>query len=337
MMIKHFSSFTPEDIGESIEAFLKQLNGPSYIVINGQDNTRARVFVTLLHGNEPSGVMALYRWIKENRKPAVRIICIIASVETALQAPLFHYRTLPGRRDLNRCFKPPFDDEQGQLAEAILNIIHQYQPEAVIDMHNTSGSGPAFGVATHQDRDHEALTSPFSKRLIITHLKLGALMDISENYFPTVTIEAGGRLDQDAHDSAWKGLVYFFTENDILKKGKDKWQMELLIEPIRIELAKGISLSYAKTSNIEFDVTLKHDIDNLNFQVVDTDTQLGWVNHDGLDNFVIQDYKHQTTAKDWLRIDNNKLYPADNITIFMITPNPVIAIDDCLFYMAKAT
>ncbi len=335
-MITHFTDFDADDIGENIEAFLRRLKGPSYIVINGEDNSRTRIFVTLLHGNEPSGVMALYHWLKSKRIPTVRILCIVASVKTALQPPLFHYRHLPGQRDLNRCFKPPFEDEQGLLAKEILNLIHQYKPEAIIDMHNTSGSGPSFGVATYQNKNHEALTSLFSKKLIITHLTLGALMDISKDGLPTVTIEVGGRLDQEAHDIAQRGLDYFFTQKDILKTTKDKQEMELLIEPVRIKLASGVSLSYAETPNTEFDVTLQYNIDKLNFKTVNPNTQLGWVNHNGLENFIIQDCKNNTYITDWLKIKDGKLHSADDLTIFMITPNPVIAIADCLFYAVKA-
>lgn len=319
----------------SVEEFLNKLNGPRYIILDGVDNSRTRVFVTLLHGNEPSGVMALLRWLKEGRQTSVRIVCILASVKTALKAPLFHYRTLPGVRDLNRCFQAPFEDAQGQLALAILELIHHYRPEAVIDMHNTSGTGPAFGVATHDDKHHHALTLPFSNKLVITHLKLGALMDISEEHYPTVTIEAGGRLDQSAHEVAWKGLEYYFTQTDILKNNQSSQSVNLIIEPIRMEVRKGTSLAYASTSNTEFDVTLINTIDQLNFSVITSQTQLGWINRGGLDNFVIGDCKEQSTPKDWLRLEQGKLYPNTRVLFFMITTNPVIAIEDCLFYGVK--
>ncbi|MFT6386985.1 MAG: putative deacylase [Cellvibrionaceae bacterium] len=332
------SQFNPYEVdlaNVTVEAFLNKLNGPSYIVLNGADNSRTRVFVTLLHGNEPSGVMALLRWLKEGRRTSVRIVCILASVKTALQAPLFYYRTLPGVRDLNRCFQSPFEDSQGQLAKAILELIHHYRPEAVIDMHNTSGTGPAFGVATHDDKHHHALTLPFSDKLVITHLKLGALMDISEDHYPTVTIEVGGRLDQGAHEVAWKGLHHYFTKIDILKKTQNNKTVKLIVEPIRLEIRKGASLAYANTPNTEFDVTLIDTIDQLNFSVINAQTQLGWVNRGDLNNFVVNDCKQHSTAKDWLRLHQGKLYPKTDAQFFMITTNPVIAIDDCLFYGVK--
>lgn len=83
------------EIGADVEAFLRYLGGPASIFLEGPDNSRTRAFVTLLHGNEPSGVMALFRWLKSGRQPAVNTLCIVASVGTALATPLFSQRILP--------------------------------------------------------------------------------------------------------------------------------------------------------------------------------------------------------------------------------------------------
>ena len=336
-LLKVLENPRPDEIGSSVEEFLYLLGEPSCIVLDGKDNSRTRAVVTLLHGNEPSGAMAIFRWIKSEKTPEVRIICILASVTTALYPPLFHYRVLPGSRDLNRCFQPPYEDEAGELAESILHTLECYEPEAVVDIHNTSGSGPAFGVATHHAANHSALVSLFTNKLMITHLNLGALMDISGTPYstmtiPTVTIEAGGRLDKEAHDSAWSGLVRFFCEDQVLTRPENTKPLDIFMEPVRIELKQGVSLSYAKTPNTEFDVTLLENIEYLNFKPVTQDQHLGWVNRGGLENFIVQDVSNGSTASDWLQIKNNKLYPCTDSIFFMITNNPVIAIDDCLFY-----
>ena len=163
------------DIGDNVEAFLRSLEGPTCFFLEGEDDSRTRALVTLLHGNEPSGAMAVFRWLKSCQRPAVNIVVIVASVAAALEFPVFSHRMLPRARDLNRCFRPPFDDAQGALAEEILEILHMHHPEAVIDMHNTSGSGPSFGVCTHMDHQHDALVSLFTQRLIVSNLGLGAL------------------------------------------------------------------------------------------------------------------------------------------------------------------
>ena len=162
-----------DQLGNNVGEFLRWMDGPTCFLLEGQDTGRTRALVTLLHGNEPSGTMALHRWLRSGRKPAVNIVCIVASVGAALEAPLFSHRMLPRARDLNRCFKPPFEDAQGVLAEEILELLKLHKPEAVVDMHNTSGSGPSFGVCTHMDRQHDALVSLFTQRMIVSDLGLG--------------------------------------------------------------------------------------------------------------------------------------------------------------------
>jgi len=47
-------------IGNSLEDFLQRLDGPACIFLDGEDETRTRALVTLLHGNEPSGAKAVF-------------------------------------------------------------------------------------------------------------------------------------------------------------------------------------------------------------------------------------------------------------------------------------
>jgi Succinylglutamate desuccinylase / Aspartoacylase family len=321
-------------IGHNVEQFLQVLDGPACIFLDGENTAQTRAFVTLLHGNEPSGAMALFRWLKSARRPAVNIVCIVASVPAALEAPLFSYRTLPGARDLNRCFRPPFDDGQGQLAEEILEILKMHHPEAVVDMHNTSGSGPSFGVCTHMDRQHDALVSIFTQRLIISNLGLGALMDISEHSYPTVTVEVGGRLDEDAHQLAYDGLCRYFTAARVLAQDDTDWGLELLRDPIRLEINDTVSLSYGEQPGDE-QITLMPDIEHYNFGSVSRDTQLGWATGDVRKLFSALDASGRCAVGRLVRLEQGKLYPAQNLKLFMVTNNATIAKSDCLFYAVE--
>ena len=47
--------------GNNVEEFLRALGGPACLFLRGQDRSRTRALVTLLHGNEPSGAIALHR------------------------------------------------------------------------------------------------------------------------------------------------------------------------------------------------------------------------------------------------------------------------------------
>jgi len=185
----------PETIPTDFLDFLRQLGAPTLIRIDGADRSRCRAMATLLHGNEPSGARALHRWLLDPRQPRVDQICLVAAVRTALHEEPFKHRFMPGERDLNRCFRAPFDDAPGRIAGEFLHLLQRYQPECLVDIHNTSGMSPAFGVAAHENAVHEALVSRFCQRLVITDLNLGALMEISGAPCPAVTVECGGARD----------------------------------------------------------------------------------------------------------------------------------------------
>ncbi len=333
---KHLDNPAAADIADTVEDFLQQLAGPTMITIEGEDSSRTRALVTLLHGNEPSGLKAIHRWIKSGEKPAVNLLCIIASVKASLTEPLFFHRMLPDKRDLNRCFKKPYDDEPGQLALDILKILKSFEPEAVVDMHNTSGSGPSFGVVTHMDDRHDALVSLFTQRLIVTDIRLGALMEISEHLFPTVTVECGGRLDDEAHEIAWEGINRYFTEADILMPQASDWGLELLQNPARLELQERCTLCYAEENKPEYDLVLKPDIENLNFGVIEAGSFLGWVNHHNVaDLFSSKNSKQQCLLNEMIMINDGRLEAKQKLKLFMVTTNPKIAKMDCLFYAVK--
>lgn len=322
----------PDQLGDSAERFIERYASPLCVFLEGEDPSRTRAFVTLSHGNEPSGLLALFRWLKSGRKPAVNVVCIVASVAAALEEPRFTHRMLPRARDLNRCFRPPFDDAQGALAQEMLEILKMHHPEAVVDMHNTSGSGPAFGVCTFEDRQHDALVSLFTRRLIISNLDLGALMDISEYSYPTVTVEVGGREDDAAHELAWEGLCRYFEATDVFAIPDVDWGLELLHNPIRLELCDNVTLTYDEAPQVNYDVTLRKDIEHHNFGTISPDTALGWAEGPITRLFSAQDMGGRCALAQIVRLEDGLLYPARPLKLFMITTNATIAESDCLFY-----
>ncbi len=269
---------SPEEIGQSTLEFLKRLPGPTHIHVEGQDPTRCRAVTTLLHGNEPSGLHAVFTLLRLQIRPVVDIHYFIPSVDAARQAPCFVYRMLPHQKDLNRCFGKPFgDSKQDKLAADLIAKLERYRPECVIDIHNTSGSGPSFGVTTFMDARHDALVSLFTHRMIVTDLKLGALMEISETLMPTVTIECGGAQDPESDKMASDGLLKYVTYPDVLNQENLDISLEFFHNPLRLELRENRDIAFGDHSLLEIGITLLPDIENHNFGYVEPDTLLGFV------------------------------------------------------------
>lgn len=328
----------PESLPATLEEFISGVGKPICIYQSGQDSSRTRAVVTLLHGNEPSGSRAFYRWLLSGEKPKVNVVTVIASVEAALVEPIYGNRVYPGKRDLNRCFGDKVvTDDRSAMARAIISLLQHYQPEAVIDIHNTSGTGPAFGVSITRDKDHEALTSLFTDRLITTDLRLGALMEISEYVCPTVTIECGGREDDSADRIAFEGLQRYLTLDSVFTLAEADWGLELLNNPVRVELQTEAFLTYAEQPSDKVDLTLRPDVEHFNFGVIEPNTPLGWTKEKSLAGVLraINSVDHDVLDQ-LLYLDGLQLKVKQPLKLFMITSNPDIAKMDCLFYAVKS-
>lgn len=332
-MIKHWLAPRPHDIAPTIDGFLEQLGGPTWIEMPGRDRNRRRVLSTLLHGNEPSGLRALHHILQQGLEPAVDMHCFIGSVMAALEPPLFSHRHLPGVRDLNRCFTPPFVDEPGEVALAVLTQLAELKPEGLIDLHNTSGSGPAFGVAIREDWTHDALVAFFCHRLVITDIRLGALMEYSEQAVPTVTVECGGAYDAEADAVALRGMENFWLVDDLFEESqRQPPPMQLLRHPLRLELAPDATIGYGETYRSGDDLTLPFDVEGYNFRTIETGERLGWLGEEGLAALRVRGGNNQYSVSDYFQAEQRELKARMPMTMFMITTDPDIARSDCIGY-----
>ncbi len=320
------------DIGETIEEFLEQLEGPTWIYIPGRDHQRCRVVSTLLHGNEPSGLHAIHQWLLSDEIPATDLYCFIGSPATARATPGFHYRMLPGHRDLNRCFRPPFSDMEGQVAADLLHRISAVNPEAVIDIHNTSGPGPSFAIATNKRIEHRAIAGLFTPRLILTELRLGALMEFDTEPFTITTIECGGAHDPQAHALAWEGFKRFAKTEDLFAESQ-YIEIDLYSNPVRVELARDYDLAFAYEPVEGVDLILHSDIERYNFNIAASGTKLGWLGPSEMSCLVARDAHGNDHSQHYFEMKDNEILARQNIKLFMVTKNIDIARSDCLFYV----
>jgi predicted deacylase len=168
----------PAALPRDVDAFLDGLPGPTLLRLAGRDRGRVRVVAGTLHGNEPSGVRAIHHALR-TVVPAVDVLFFVGAVEAARAEPRFGRRMLPGRRDLNRCFRPPHhgDGEDGRVAEAVLAQVRAAHPEAVVDLHNNTGHNPAYAIGTAVDGPRLALGALFAERFVCSSVRLGTFVE----------------------------------------------------------------------------------------------------------------------------------------------------------------
>ncbi len=322
-----------EEIGETPEAFLRWLGGPTAVVIPGRDRSRCRGLVTLLHGNEPSSLIGLHAWLRQEPTPATDVLVVIASVEAALHPPGFAHRMLPGRRDLNRCFVASSDDIDGRVAAAIVAAIREHRCESVVDVHNNSGHNPPYGVITVIDADRAGLVALFADRCVHTEIALGTLLEATVD-LPTVSIECGRSGDPAADAVALAGIVRY-TGRERLDDPKPTGTMMIYDRPIRVCVADGVELAFAEERVEGVDVTFTPDVDAHNFGLVPKGTLLGWVRDGAPYPFVATDSDGNDQTGTTFVIEGGELRAAREFVPIMMTTTPRIAKVDCLCYLVS--
>ena len=266
--------------------------------ISGKDQGKCRVFTALLHGNEPSGIIAMHRYLTEilpEDQPTTNLRFIICSVEAAASKPLFSHRFINGGIDINRCFGkgPSFEcqDEEHkgyyQRASLIEQAIREVNPEMVIDLHNSSSSGPTFAISSVVTTETLSLASLFCQTLILSDLSMGSIME--QNFdCPFITIECGGCKDEQAHEIAFSGISQVAQCGSIGYIHQEK-PVEVIYRPLRLQLKQDVALSYAQHDEGYSGVTLKDNIECFNFGSAHQDDMIGWIDGNGLDNLQLID------------------------------------------------
>jgi len=319
--------------------FLRALGGPAWIPVAGRDRSRCRVVSTLLHGNEPSGARAVHAWLRSGAVPAVDTRFFIGSVAAALEPPAFSRRVRFGQRDLNRCFLPPFQGREGALARTVLERIRIRRPEALIDLHNTTGHTPAYGVGPRSDPARLALAALFATRYVESDLQLGALIEAVADELPAVVIECGMTGDAGPDRIARDGLTRFLAADDVGPGGdagtSSPDAIAVVADPVRVCLQPGLTIRYGDTPDADADLTVDVAIDRHNFERVAPGEPIGWVRPGAVWPFVATRADGAEVSRDLFHVREGRVEASASFVPIMVTTSPEIAVQDCIFYAAS--
>jgi len=326
-----------EEVPANVLAFLRMLGGPTLIRLGGRDSTRTRVVTTLLHGNEPSGVRAVVRYLRSDRVPATDVVFFVGAVRTALAEPAFGHRALPGRLDANRVWAAPWDTPEREVARAVLGAIRATEPECLVDLHNNTGHNPAYGVAFGIGAAELALVALFADRVVHTPIELRTIVEATHDAFPSVTIECGRAGDPVADTAAFEGLCRLLDRAEIGSNAADR-DIEVLGAPVRVCLAPEIDLAFADSVDACAALTISRDIDRHNFERLAAGSPIGWLEAwDPASRWPLEATggAGEECSRALFEIEEGVLRTRRDFIPIMMTTNREIARNDCLFYAVQ--
>jgi hypothetical protein len=335
-LLRHLEAPPASTVPVDHVAFLRSLGGPAAIRLRGRDRTRCRVVVTLMHGNEPSGLIAVHGRLRDGRQPATDTLVVLGAVEAAMAEPHLSNRALPDGTDLNRCFGPAVRSGPSRdLALSILETVRGVGPEALIDVHNNTGHNPPYCVAPRIGDAERQLAGFFGDLLVHYNLRIGALAEETLDLCPTVVIAAGRAGDPASDRAARRGLDAFLDTDALFEPGSDVPQLDVFQHPVRVEVATGVRLAYGHKPEPGAQLTIARDVDRHNFELLPPGTEIGWLAPEapwplvacGADG---ADRSHELFARDGARLVVRR-----SMVPIMMTTDPKIAHSDCLFYAVE--
>ena len=319
------------------EAFLRLLAGSCFIRQRGRDSSRLRLVSTLLHGNEPSGLRAVQRWLRSGRQPEVDVLFFFGAVETALGPPLFDRRVRPGGSDMNRCWLPPFanTNAEARIAHEALRLMRESGAESLVDIHNNTGNNPAYGVGPVPGAAELNLVALFGRRFVHSPLRLGTLVEATCEDFPSVTVECGRSGDPAADEIAFEGITRYLEADEHETRRIVVERMSVLTDPIRVCVARNVSLAFGDGPIEDVDFTVALDVDRHNFEQMSAGLPIGWLGDRGVWPVEALDEAQRDRSREFFELRNGHLVTRRPLIPIMMTTNRANALADCLFYVVQ--
>jgi hypothetical protein len=264
------------------------------------------------------------------------MLFFVGAVDAARAVPRFSHRFLPGRRDLNRCFRAPWEGADGAVGRSALAALSARPVELAVDLHNNTGRNPSYAIGAAADEPHLALSALFTTRFIRSELKLGSFAEAMGTYCPSVTIECGQANDPAADETAWRGLACLLRLDRLDPAVLTLQPMIIFSSPLRVELSRGATLAFGAAPHPGVDLTLDPDIDRHNFQCLAPGTCIGFVRPGASWPVVVRDASGVHHARSLFAIDDRgALVVREALVPIMMTTNPTAAASDCLFYAVQ--
>jgi hypothetical protein len=238
---------------------------------------------------------------------------------------------LPGARDLNRCFRPPFTGAEGALAAAILAALRAARPEALVDLHNNTGHNPAYGVGAVLDAARLNLTALFATRFVHSTLRLGALTEATAD-LGAVTIECGRAGDPAADAAARAGLERFLGVESLALAAAPPPDTTVLVDPVRVAVRPGLRIAFGERPIAGVDLTLRGDVDRHNFEPLLPGVPIGWLAEDAPWPLDARGADDEDVSRDYFVTAGRLLLTRRALVPIMMTTTVEAALADCLFY-----
>lgn len=307
------------------------LAGPTIIHLPGKQ--AAPLFISvLLHGNEPTGFMAVQSLLKKYTECELpRAMSLFIGNVAAAERQL---RRLDGQPDFNRIW-PGTEHEacpETEMAQAVTEIMRRRQVFASVDLHNNTGLNPHYACINRLDKRYLQLASLFGRLVVyFTHPK-GVQSAAFAQFCPAVTLECGRPGQQHGIDHALEFLESCLRLNEFPEQPVHPCDIDLFHTVAQVKVADKVNFSFHE---IEADLLLNDDIERMNFTEINPGTVLGTTRGGIGIPLIAEDAKGNNVTETFFRLRNSDLQIIRPAMPSMLTLDERVIRQDCLCYLME--
>ena len=333
LKLKQLDSLPDGLLDASPEAMHSLLPEPTLIHLPGKQP--APLFISvLLHGNEPTGFLALQALLKKYQDQILpRSLSIFFGNTKAASQGL---RRLDGQPDFNRIW-PGTDlpvSPETLLAEEIVSEMRTRDVFASIDIHNNTGFNPHYACINKLDNRFLQLASLFGRLIVYFIRPKGVQSAAFAKICPSVTLECGRPGQQHGVEHALEFINSCLHLTELPNHPVRHQDIDLYHTVAQVKIEDSVSFSFQQDNA---DLLLDKDLECMNFNEIPAGTIWGKVNNSSLSTLPLlaMDENGENVSADFFSIFDNELQINRKTMPSMLTLDERVIKQDCLCYLME--
>jgi len=324
--------FLPEGVLDATpELLVNHLPQPALIHLSGKQ--AAPLFVSvLLHGNEPTGLLAIQALLKkyQNRSLPRSMSIFFGNVQAAGEG----LRRLNGQPDYNRIWPGTElpDSPETRMAQDIVDVMRARNVFASVDIHNNTGLNPHYACINKLDHRFLQLASLFGRLVVYFTRPKGVQSAAFAELCPAVTLECGKPGQLHGVEHALEYLNSCLNLSGLPDHPVHEQDIDVYHTVAQVKVADSVKFSFQEP---ESDLLLDPDIERMNFNEISAGTVLGKVNGSLSMPLIALDERGLDISTRFFEIQGGELSVIRKTMPSMLTLDERVIRQDCLCYLME--
>jgi succinylglutamate desuccinylase len=304
---------------------------PTLVHLKGKQEEPLFVSV-LLHGNEPTGFMAVQLLLKKyDGGQLPRSLTIFFGNVSAASQDLRRFDSQP---DFNRIWPGTeiMDCAETDMAQTIVTIMKKRNVFASIDIHNNTGLNPHYACINSLELPFLQLASLFGRLIVYFIRPKGVQSAAFAEFCPAVTLECGRPGQQHGVEHALEFLNSCLHLSELPTHQILPRNIDLFHTVAQVKIDDTINFSF---NQVDADLVLNQDLDHMNFTEVSPGTVFGQSKNGAGMPLIAKDEFGNIVTDHFFSIENGALQINRHTMPSMLTLDERVIRQDCLCYLME--